>query len=128
MGLRVLLIDDSAMMRKMVSRALRQADLEVDATLEAENGQEGLEVLRADAPDVALCDWNMPVMDGLTFVAESRKFSSVPVVMITTEGGVEKVSAALDAGASGYITKPFTPDDLAAKISDAIDEARRRAQ
>jgi two-component system chemotaxis response regulator CheY len=117
MGLNVLLVDDSGVMRKLVSKALRAAGLDIASTAEAGNGQEGLEALKGAKFDVVLCDWNMPVMDGLTFVKEARTGShSVPIVMLTTESGDDKVQAALDAGANAYITKPFTPEKLEERI------------
>lgn len=117
MGLNVLLIDDSGVMRKLVSKALRQAGLDISSTTEAGNGQEGLDALGAGSFDVVLCDWNMPVMDGLTFVEKARASNKVPIIMLTTESGDDKVQAALKAGANAYITKPFTPEKLEDRIS-----------
>ena len=116
MGLNILLVDDSGVMRKLVSKALRQAGLDITGMSEAANGQEGLEALSAGPVDLVLCDWNMPVMDGLTFVTEARKSSRVPIIMLTTESGEDKMAAAVDAGANGYITKPFTPEKLGERI------------
>ena len=115
--MRVLIVDDSSVMRKLVTRGLRQAGFTVDSILEAGNGQEALEVLRVNSGvDLVLCDWNMPVMDGLTFVKSVRgsipEIKDIPIIMVTTEGGESKVSAALSAGANGHIKKPFTPDML----------------
>lgn len=117
MGLNILLIDDSGVMRKLVSKALRQGGLEIAGTREAGNGQEGLDALAEGGIDVILCDWNMPVMDGLTFVKEARgKGNQTPVIMLTTESGEDKMSAAIEAGADGYVTKPFTPEKLSERI------------
>ncbi len=116
MSLRVLLIDDSAVMRKMVARSLRQSGLEVDSTAEAGNGAEGLAVLASNALDLVICDWNMPVMDGLQFVTRARETHTTPILMLTTEGGEERVAQALGAGADGYLTKPFTPEQLGLKV------------
>jgi len=116
MGLNVLLVDDSGVMRKLVSKALRAAGLDIASTAEAGNGQEGLDALGNGKFDVVLCDWNMPVMDGLTFVKEARGSHKVPIVMLTTESGDDKVQAALEAGANAYITKPFTPEKLEERI------------
>ena len=116
MGLNVLLVDDSGVMRKLVSKALRAAGLDISSTAEAGNGQEGLDALGGGKFDVVLCDWNMPVMDGLTFVKEARGSHQVPIVMLTTESGDDKVQQALEAGANAYITKPFTPEKLEERI------------
>ncbi len=115
--MRVLIVDDSSVMRKIVARGLRQAGFQIDEILEAGNGQEGLEVLKGSSPvDLILSDWNMPVMDGLTFIKGVRSgpaaTNSIPIVMVTTEGGESKVEAADTAGANGHIKKPFTPDML----------------
>ena len=116
--MRVLIVDDSSVMRKIVARGLRQAEFKIDEILEAGNGQEGLDVLSGPngKVDLILSDWNMPVMDGLTFVKAVRSGSlamrSIPIVMVTTEGGESKVEAANAAGVNGHIKKPFTPEML----------------
>lgn len=115
--MRILIVDDSSVMRKIVSRGLRQAGFKIDDTLEAGDGQQALNVLKdQSAVDLILCDWNMPVMDGLAFVKAVRgnipEIKGIPIVMITTEGGENKVNSAISAGANGHIKKPFTPDIL----------------
>ncbi|MEO5348238.1 MAG: response regulator [Magnetococcus sp. YQC-3] len=116
--MRVLIVDDSSVMRKIVARGLRQAEFKIDEILEAGNGQEGLDVLSGPngKVDLILSDWNMPVMDGLTFVKSVRGGSlamrAIPIVMVTTEGGESKVEAANAAGVNGHIKKPFTPEML----------------
>jgi two-component system, chemotaxis family, chemotaxis protein CheY len=113
--IRTLIIDDSAVMRKIVERSLRQAGLELDQVVEAGNGAEALAALGTQGVDLILCDINMPVMDGLEFLrslpaVENAK--GTPVVMITTEGSESHVLQALSAGARGYIRKPFTPEQV----------------
>ncbi|MBF0461477.1 MAG: response regulator [Magnetococcales bacterium] len=116
--MRVLIVDDSSVMRKIVARGLRQADFQIDEILEAGNGQEGLDVLNGPngKVDLILSDWNMPIMDGLTFIKNVRggspDINKIPIAMVTTEGGESKVEAADAAGANGHIKKPFTPDML----------------
>ena len=73
--------------------------------------------------DIVLCDWNMPVMDGLEFLTKARETSAVPVIMLTTEGTQDKITAAVSAGANGYVTKPFTPEKLEEKIKVVLSEA-----
>ncbi len=110
--MKVLIVDDSVVMRKIVTKALMEAghtDL-----VEAADGKEALS--KAGDVDVVLTDWNMPVMDGLTFVKEFRKGSQVPVVVITTEGGKKEVLEAMKAGVNDYIVKPFTPSVLISKL------------
>lgn len=114
-NIRVLIVDDSSVMRKIVERSLRQADIKLGEVMEASNGMEALAVLSEKKVDLILCDINMPVMDGLEFVKALPKVANakgVPVVMITTEGSEGHVVQALSAGARGYIRKPFTPDQV----------------
>ena len=121
--MRALIIDDSAVMRKVIERALRQAGLELSEVLQASNGEEALQTLRdnqgSDALALILSDINMPVMDGLQFL-EARKQENlalgVPVVMITTEGNESFVLRAIAAGAQGYICKPFTAEQVKARV------------
>jgi len=113
---RVLIIDDSMVIRKVVESVLRQADLGVDEVVLAANGLQGLEILeRVSADglelDLILSDVHMPVMDGLEFLLERKRRGlavGVPVVMITADGSDPQVMAAVAAGAQGYISKPFT--------------------
>ena len=119
--MRALIVDDSAVMRKVVERALRQSGLEFSEVLQAGNGQEALEVLRQDQGklDLILSDINMPSMDGLQFLEQcrlERLSPGVPVVMITTEGSEPLVLRAIAAGARGYICKPFTPEQIRSRV------------
>jgi two-component system chemotaxis response regulator CheY len=114
-GLRTLIVDDSSVMRKIVARALQQGGVSVGEILEAANGSEALDILRAQKVDLVLSDINMPVMDGLEFVRQLQSVDNakgVPVVMITTEGSESHVMQAISNGARGYIRKPFTPDQM----------------
>ncbi len=118
--MKVLLIDDSGVMRKMITRALRQSGVDVESVSEAGNGKEGLEVLAKETFDFVICDWNMPVMNGLDFVKKARESDETPIMMLSTEGTGDKVQEAMDAGANGYLTKPFTPEKLEAKINSIV--------
>lgn len=118
----VLVVDDSAMMRKIVIKNLRECGFDV-SVIEASDGKEGLEKFNAGGVDLILCDWNMPVMDGLAMVREIRKLGTekkVPIVMITTEGSPEKVKDAVLAGATNYLAKPFTPDRFKEKLAKIL--------
>ena len=112
---RVLIVDDSSVMRKIVERSLRQAGIDLEQVFEAANGSEALSVLAETSVHLVLCDINMPVMDGLEFVRQMQALENgkgVPVVMITTEGSEGHVLEAIAAGARGYIRKPFTADQV----------------
>ncbi len=124
--IRALIVDDSSVMRKIVERALRQAGLDLEVVHEAGNGSEGLELLRAQPIDLILSDINMPVMDGLEFLRQIRAqnlASGVPVVMITTESSEEHVKQAIQAGARGYIRKPFTAEQIKERVLPLVRAA-----
>jgi two-component system chemotaxis response regulator CheY len=115
MGKKVLIIDDSNTMRKIVTRSLRQAGLEFDTILEAADGQAALEVLQGETVDIILSDINMPNMDGIEFLRQKQgndRIKDIPVVMITTEAGTDILNEAMNLGALGSIKKPFTPDQV----------------
>ena len=120
--MRALIVDDSAVMRKVIERALRQAGLELTEVLQASNGEEGLQALRESVStpvSLIMSDINMPVMDGLQFVETLRKEKlavDVPVVIITTENNETFVLRAIAAGAQSYICKPFTAEQVKARV------------
>ena len=117
--IRALIVDDSSVMRKIVERALRQAGLDAMVVHEAGSGTEAIDLLRAQEVDLILSDINMPSMDGLEFLRQMRaqnRAQGVPVVMITTESSEEHVKQAIQAGARGYIRKPFTADQVKERV------------
>jgi len=125
--LRVLIVDDSSVMRKIVERSLRQAGIEVGEVTEAGNGAEALAEVQKSAFDLILSDINMPAMDGLEFLRNLSNVDSargVPVVMITTEGSEARVVEALSVGAKGYIRKPFTPEQVKERIAPLLGGVR----
>ena len=125
-AMRVLIVDDSSVMRKIVERSLRQAGLEPMTVLEAGSGVEGLEVLSNQTVHLILSDINMPAMDGLEFLRQIRLqnlAAGVPVVMITTESSEEHVKQAIQAGARGYIRKPFTAEQMKERILPLVNAA-----
>ena len=115
MAKKILIIDDSSTMRKIVMRSLRQAGLEIGDVLEAGDGQEALQVLDENSVDLILSDINMPNMDGLEFLRQKNTnpaIQNIPVVMITTEAVDEIVQEVKELGAMGNIKKPFTPEQI----------------
>ena len=123
---RTLIVDDSSVMRKIVERALRQAGIDPLVVHEAGTGAEGLEVLKTKQVDLILSDINMPAMDGLEFLRQIRTqqlAAGVPVVMITTESSEEHVKAAIQAGAQGYIRKPFTAEQVKERVLPLVSTA-----
>ena len=126
---RVLIVDDSSVMRKIVERSLRQAGLDIEQVFEAANGAEALNTLTENTVHLVLCDINMPIMDGLEFVRQMQTLENgkgVPVVMITTEGSEAHVVQALTAGARGYIRKPFTADQVKEHVLPVLEAACKR--
>ncbi|MCP5006966.1 MAG: response regulator [Planctomycetes bacterium] len=112
---KVLLVDDSAVMRKIIQRNIKESGLIVEEFVEAGDGTQALDKVNATELDLILCDWNMPNMSGIEFVKTLRSLNlpkEVPVVMVTTEGSDAKKTEAKESGANDYITKPFTADQL----------------
>lgn len=131
MNLKALVIDDSAVMRKMVMKSLTEAKLAEFEYTEAEDGQIALEKLKGGDTDIAFVDWNMPNLTGVDFVKEVRKLEKqngvdgIPLVMVTSEKTIGKVEEALDgAGADGFISKPFTVEELKMKLKKHVEKAQ----
>ena len=117
MSHKILIVDDSATVRQQVGLALQQAGFE---TVEAVDGVQGLETVQADATIAAvICDVNMPRMNGLDMVRAVKaqgRFVDLPIVMLTTEGQPSLIREAREAGAKGWIIKPFKAVQLVAAI------------
>ncbi|MGH9722292.1 MAG: response regulator [Bryobacteraceae bacterium] len=123
MAVDVLIVDDSAAIRKILQRMLRLADVPLGQVFEAGDGVEALQALKAEKVSLILSDINMPNMNGLQLlrsVRASAEWKSVPVIMITTEGGEAQVLEAVQLGASGYVRKPFTAVQIKAKLEGLI--------
>ena len=116
--MRALVLDDSRAMRMILSRILREVGFEVT---EAADGRQGLDMLsKGPLPDLALIDWNMPEMDGLSFVKEVRRhdrYAGMTLMMVTTESEQGQIVRALAAGAHEYVIKPFTSEAILDKLS-----------
>jgi two-component system, chemotaxis family, chemotaxis protein CheY len=116
--MKVLIVDDSSTMRRILKTQL--SGLGISAIIEASNGEEALQVLQNNMPvDMIMLDWNMPVMDGMTFlkaVRASPQYKTVKIFMCTSESEKSKVVEALKVGANNYIIKPFTPEIVKEKL------------
>lgn len=120
--MKVLTVDDSAMIRKIVRGAVEVLDFEL---LEASDGIEALTVLEREAPGIGLIllDWNMPGMNGFEFlqvIKDHPGYKRIPVMMVTTESEKENIVRAIQAGASHYLVKPFTMEDLLKKMMESL--------
>lgn len=116
--MKLLVVDDSSTMRRIIKNTL--ARLGYKDVLEGADGVEGWEQMNSN-PDIEMLitDWNMPEMNGLELVKKVRadsRFTDLPIIMVTTEGGKAEVITALKAGVNNYIVKPFTPQVLKEKL------------
>jgi two-component system chemotaxis response regulator CheY len=117
---KILTVDDSATMRRLIRMSLVHAGYEV---VEAEDGVEALEKSRKEAFDLVLSDVNMPKMNGLDLVRNLRKTSLyrfTPILLITTESLLERKQEGKAAGATGWIVKPFEPEELLAVVAKVL--------
>jgi two-component system chemotaxis response regulator CheY len=125
--MKILLIDDSKTMRNIQRSVLAQ--LGHTTVEEACDGQDALSKVGAYKPDLILVDWNMPNMDGLTFVKTFRQTNkTTPMIMVTTEAEKARVIEAIKAGVNNYVVKPFTPDLLSQRINETLAKCQQSAQ
>ena len=120
MARKILVIDDSASLREVVSIALQRAGYEV---LQAADGRQALAKLDGSRIHLAICDVNMPVMDGITFVKEARKrpdYRFMPIIMLTTESRESRKQEGQMAGAKAWVVKPFRPEQMLQAVAKLI--------
>lgn len=117
--MRILTVDDSRTILAMLHHTLSNAGFEV---LQAEDGQQGLDVLAREEVDVVITDINMPVMDGIQFIRQVRAsgHSSLPILILTTETSLDKRDQGRAAGGTGWIVKPFDPEKLIQVIHKVV--------
>lgn len=123
MAVNVLVVDDSAAIRKILQRVLRQTEMPLGDIFEAGDGIEALNVLNSEQIGLVLSDVNMPNMDGLQLLAEIKgkdALRTIPVLMVTTEGAQNKVLEAVNLGAAGYVRKPFTTEQIKEKLTGLV--------
>jgi len=119
--MRLLVVDDSRVMRQIVVRTLRQAGYDGHEVVEAVDGADGLAKVAEASPDVVLSDWNMPNMTGIEFLRALRaQGSTVPFGFVTSEGSEDMAETAQAAGASFVIVKPFTADTFRDALSPVL--------
>lgn len=120
--MKIMTVDDSAIVRKIIQSAVGVLDYDV---LEAVDGEEALAILEDEYEDIALIllDWNMPGMDGfemLNVIKRDSRFKSIPVMMVTSETGSDNIIKAIQAGAAHYLIKPFTIEELTKRILECL--------
>lgn len=118
----ILVVDDSAMMRKVVIKSLKNCGVDIEV-VEAADGALGLTAFNKQDFDIVVTDWNMPNMNGLELIKAIRatdKGKKTPIVMVTTEGSVDKVKQGILAGANDYLAKPFDNGRFVAKFQKLL--------
>jgi len=124
--MKILLVDDSRTIRNIQKNVLAQ--LGYNEVMEAADGVEALKVIAENRPDLALIDWNMPNMDGITLVRKIRETDkTLPLIMCTTEAEKTRVLEAIKAGVNNYVVKPFTAETLAEKITATLAKTQQGA-
>ena len=119
--LKILAVDDSPTMRRIILNTLKRAGY--TDVVEAVDGKDALAKMEVDDFNFVITDWNMPEMDGLTFVTtlrKSDKHKKLPILMVTTRSVKDDILEAMKAGVNNYIVKPFTPDTLKEKIEQVL--------
>lgn len=123
MAFNILIVDDSATTRSMISRTLRMAEVPIRNLFEAGNGKEALQVLEDQWVDLVLADLNMPVMNGLELIDQMARdglLQTIPVVIVSTEGSETRVEELKAKGVSDYVRKPFTPEVMRDVVNAAL--------
>ena len=121
MAFNILIVDDSTIVRAVISKALKLAGVPINELFQAGNGEEALEVLENSWVDLVFCDISMPVMDGEELVAamnENGMMESIPVVIVSSAGSEPRVARLKENGVKDYIQKPFTPE----RIKEVVDQ------
>jgi two-component system, chemotaxis family, chemotaxis protein CheY len=121
----ILIVDDSAGIRKILQRVIRQTEMSLGNIIEAADGVEALELLKTQSVGLILSDINMPNMNGLELLSHikaSETLKNVPIVMISTEGSQQKVMEAVQLGAAGYVKKPFNAEQIKEKLATLISQ------
>jgi len=122
-GLNVLIVDDSKVVRFVIKKSLDIAGVPTSTVFEAENGREGLEILNKEWIDLVFVDINMPVMTGLEMIDIMNRdgiLSSIPVVIISTEGSETRIDNLKSKGVRAYIRKPFKPEVLKKVVDEVV--------
>ncbi|HKL49494.1 MAG TPA: response regulator [Desulfuromonadales bacterium] len=120
MSKKIMTVDDSASVRQMVSFTLKSSGYDV---LEAEDGQAALEMMQDQTVDMVVTDLNMPRLDGIELIRETRKLPCgkfIPIIMLTSESQAGKKQEGKEAGATGWIVKPFKPEQLLAVVQKVL--------
>ena len=124
MAYNILIVEDSATIRAVISKILQMAEVPVGELWEASNGKEALEVLHTKWVDLVFADINMPVMSGLEMIEQmvaDGLLATVPVIVVSTEGSSSRIEELSSKGVRAYLRKPFTPEALKQVISEILE-------
>lgn len=125
MAFNILVVDDSSPMRKVIKKTIKASGFAMAEYSEASDGIEAMEILRSKWIDIVVTDYNMPNMNGILLIDEMKKdevFTTIPILVITTEGSRIKIEEFAEKGAAGYIKKPFTPEEIRSKLHEILGE------
>ena len=125
MAYKVMIVDDSSIVRKVIVRTIGMTDLKIDSIVEAENGKQALEKLREAWVDLVFLDINMPVMNGMEFMEQLRcddVLKDTPVIVVSTEGSRERIDRLASLGVKVYLRKPVTPESLTEAVETVFAE------
>ncbi len=125
MTYKILVVDDSLPMRGVIKKTIKASGFSVEEYNDAADGVEALKILQEKPIDIVITDYNMPNMNGMELIEKMKaddRFSTIPVVVVTTEGSSNKVDEFILKGAAGYIKKPFTPEAIIAKLQEILGE------
>ena len=125
MAVNMLIVDDSLPMRSVIMKAIKASGFGTANFFQASDGRDALRILKDEWLDLVITDFNMPDMNGLELISEMKKdddLSSVPVIVVTTEGSEQRVAEFLEKGAAAYVKKPFTPEIIKEKLTQILGE------
>jgi len=126
MGYNIMIVDDSVTIRAIIAKTLRLAGIPVGELTEASNGREALEVLQSKWVDLVFLDINMPVMNGVELVEHMEAdglMSTVPVIVVSTEGSQTRIEQLYSKGVRAYMRKPFTPEGLKQVVDQVLESS-----
>ena len=127
MSINILIVDDSAIVRAVIEKAIRLADQAIGEIYQAENGKVALEILADNWIDLVLTDINMPVMDGVEMIekmCDDGLLKTIPVVIISTEGSTARIEQLMAKGVTAYLRKPFAPEAFVQVLKDVLGVKR----
>ena len=123
MGYNLLLVDDSKVVKAVLRKILSGSSFSIDQVFDAANGVEALKLLNSDSIDLVITDINMPTMDGIELIERMRldmMLKNIPVIVISTEGSLTRISNLEEMGIKGYVRKPFVADEILAIVKEVL--------